>query len=186
MTKSDLVVRDLDLLSRRRSVVSFTITTLDEYEASRLEPRAPSPSRRLRAMEKVASAGVPVVLRLDPIIPGINDEDGVIEEVIAAAAEAGARHVVTSTYKVRPDNLRRLLGVFPELTPRIRELYIERGERVHGYLYAPRSYREAALAKVKRAAEKHGLSFATCREGLLLSGPGILSLIHISEPTRPY
>lgn len=174
VTKSDLVVRDADLLSRASSVVSITTTTLDDSLARRLEPRAPSPRRRVEAVSRLSREGVPVVVRLDPIIPGLNDGEESIREVLEAAASAGARHVVSSTYKVKPDNLKRLVEAFPDLIPRVRELYVERGERIHGYIYASQGYRARLMGTVKREAERLGLTFATCREGLQsLNTPGV-------------
>jgi len=174
VTKSDLVVRDVDLLSGMSSVVSITITTLDSSLAQRLEPGAPSPQRRVKAVELLSREGVPVVVRLDPLIPGLNDSPESIAEVVEAVASAGARHVVSSTYKVKPDNLRRMTEAFPEIVPRLRELYLERGERLHGYFYAEKTYRREVLATVKSEAERRGLTFATCREGLTaLNTPGV-------------
>lgn len=173
VTKSDLVTRDTDLLSHRASVVSITVTTVDESLAARLEPRAPKPSRRISAMETLSGAGVPVVLRLDPLVPGLNDDAESIRAVVGEAAQAGARHVVTSVYKVKPDNVARVLSAFPDLEARFRKLYWAEGERIHGYLYASREYRVKVLKEVMRAAREHGLTFATCREGLLPPDPGV-------------
>lgn len=166
VTKSDLVTRDKDLLAGRRSLVSITITTLDDSLARRLEPNAPPPSRRVKAVEELSQSGIPVVVRLDPIIPGLNDDEYSVRAVLEAVASAGAKHIVSSTYKVKPDNLRRLTEMFPEIIPRIRELYFQRGERIHGYIYAEREYRLKVMSLVKEAAEREGLTFATCREGL--------------------
>ncbi len=165
VTKSSLVARDVDLLSKARSVVSVTITTLDASLAGRLEPGAPPPRERLRAMEKLSAAGVPVVLRLDPILPWLTDTWENIWGVVEAAAEAGAKHVVSSVYKAKPDNLARLLREFPDLADRYRELYLRRGSRIHGYWYAPTQYRRRVLGMAREAAHRMGLTFATCREG---------------------
>ena len=69
ITKSDLVARDADLLVQMPAAVSMTITTLNEKLSQRLEPNAPSPKRRLNAIKTLVSRGVPVAIRLDPIIP---------------------------------------------------------------------------------------------------------------------
>lgn len=174
VTKSDLVVRDVDLLKKGFSVVSITLTTLDESLAARLEPGAPPPRRRLDAIAKLSRAGIPVVLRLDPIIPGLTDSPESIGSVVEETAAAGASHVVSSVYKVKPDNLRRVIGAFPEVIPKVRDLYFKRGERIHGYLYADRSYRFRALEIVREEAHRYGLTFASCREGFPeLTDPGV-------------
>jgi DNA repair photolyase len=91
-TKGSLIERDLDLLadlSRDRLVsVGISVTTLDDGLKRILEPRAASPSRRLRTIERLAAAGVPVGLMLAPVIPFINDSE--IEAIVARAAAAGA------------------------------------------------------------------------------------------------
>jgi len=166
VTKSDLVTRDIDILSKARSVVSITITTLDETLARRLEPGAPSPSRRIDAIKKLTEAGVPVVLRYDPIIPGLNDSKESISAVLEAAVTAGARHVVSSTYKIKPDNLARMLSAFPDLEAKFEHIYRDKKNRIQGYIYADKEYRYRTLSTVRDIAHSLGVTFATCREGL--------------------
>lgn len=93
-TKSVAVTRDLDLLAdlagRRLVRVQISLTTLDPRLASRMEPRAPSPSRRLAAMWALAEAGVPVGVMAAPMIPGLNDSE--LERLLEAAAAAGASY----------------------------------------------------------------------------------------------
>lgn len=166
ITKSDLVARDADLMAKGNCSVSVSISTIDDRLARRLEPFAPSPSRRLRAIGLLSSKGIPCSVRVDPIIPGINDDQRGLERLIAAAEEAGCRHVTASTYKARWDNLRRVMGAFPGLAKGLRGLYAEEGEAVGGKRYLPKAMREGILRAVKGIAEDHGLSFSTCREGL--------------------
>jgi DNA repair photolyase len=93
VTKSDLVLRDLDLLAAMArdglAAVMFSITTLDRGLARRLEPRAATPPRRLAALRAATEAGVPAGVLASPMIPGLNDEE--MEAILAAAASAGAR-----------------------------------------------------------------------------------------------
>ncbi len=93
VTKSALILRDLDLLSEMAreglAKVAFSVTTLDPKLARLMEPRAATPSRRLDAMEKLAAAGVPVAVMTAPVIPAINDDE--IEAILARAHAAGAR-----------------------------------------------------------------------------------------------
>ena len=92
-TKSDRVVRDLDLLApmaeKSLSVVCVSVTSLDPKVAMTVEPRAPSPERRLTAVRRLADAGVPVYVSIAPVIPAITDHE--LEHLIERAAEAGAR-----------------------------------------------------------------------------------------------
>ena len=110
ITKSDLITRDLDILTdlaaRRLVAVNISVTTLDRELARRLEPRAPTPAKRLAAVAALAAAGVPVNLLMAPIIPGLTDHE--IERVVAAGADAGA----TSTGYVLLRLPRELQGLF--------------------------------------------------------------------------
>ncbi len=93
VTKNALVERDLDLLQPLAEQglvhVHFSVTSLDPHLSARLEPRAAAPHARLRAMQRLAAAGVPVGVLFAPAIPFVNDD--ALEAVLAAAREAGAR-----------------------------------------------------------------------------------------------
>jgi DNA repair photolyase len=93
VTKSALVLRDLDLLKalaeRNLTKVAVSITTLDAKLARAMEPRAATPSKRLATIEALAAAGIPTVAMVAPIVPGLNDNE--IEAILRSAAAAGAR-----------------------------------------------------------------------------------------------
>ena len=93
ITKNALVTRDLDLLAplaaQRLVTVYFSVTTLDNRLAARMEPRASAPHARLRAMRALAEAGVPVGVMAAPVIPMVNDRE--LEAILEAARAAGAR-----------------------------------------------------------------------------------------------
>ncbi len=165
ITKGALVARDADILAQGNAAVTMTVTTLDESLARRLEPGAPPPRARIRALQTLWSRGVPVGLRLDPVFPMLTDNRESIREVLEAAAAAGARFVVTSTYKARPDSLRRIVEAFPELRNRYEELYRKRGQWMHGYWYLEPGLRRHIINIVREEALRIGLEFATCREG---------------------
>lgn len=93
VTKGALIERDLDLIApmaaRNLVQVGISVTTLDAGLARRLEPRAPAPARRLRVIEALARAGVPVRVMVAPLVPVLTDPE--IESILAAARDAGAR-----------------------------------------------------------------------------------------------
>ena len=93
-TKNHLVTRDIDLLApmaeRGLSVVVVSITTLNRELARAMEPRASTPARRLDAIHALSNAGIPVIVSVAPIIPGLTDHE--IETILEKAAEAGARY----------------------------------------------------------------------------------------------
>jgi len=91
-TKSDRVTRDMDLLGPMAAkglvAVAISVTSLDPRIAMTIEPRAPHPERRLRAVRTLTDAGVPVYVNMAPVIPAITDHE--VEEIVARAAAAGA------------------------------------------------------------------------------------------------
>lgn len=99
ITKNALVTRDIDLLGDlardRAAAVFVSITSLDEELTRRMEPRASAPAARLRAVEELSAAGVPVGVMFAPVIPGLNDHEA--PAVLDAAAKAGA---LTAGYTV--------------------------------------------------------------------------------------
>jgi DNA repair photolyase len=94
-TKSDRVLRDLDLLApmaqQRLVGVALSVTSLDPAISRTLEPRAPAARKRLAAVKALVEAGVPTSVAIAPVIPGVTDHE--LEDIVAAAAEAGARGV---------------------------------------------------------------------------------------------
>ena len=125
ITKSSLIERDIDLLAplAHDGVVAATIsiTTLDHSLSRILEPRAASPQRRLRTVQTLAAAGIPVTVNVAPIIPFINEPE--IEQVLEAAAHAGARQahytVLRLPWEVAPLFVQWLEAHFPERAERV-------------------------------------------------------------------
>ena len=163
ITKSNLVVRDCDLLSKVPSTVALTITTLDDSLARVIEPFAPSPSQRLRAAQDLTKAGVPVSVRIDPIIPFVNDQP---QQLIEDLASIGIKHLTCSTYKAKPDNWMRLTKAMPELAGKLKTLYFEQGEKIGGNTLLSRDLRFKLLKSVRDLTVAQGMKFGVCREGL--------------------
>lgn len=122
-TKSDLILRDADLYQSIQAhspvICKVTVTTADEELASKVEPRAPSPSRRLRAVEGLARAGIFCGVLLMPVLPFLEDRPEQVLEVVDRAADAGARFVypgfgVTMRQGQREHFLRQLDLAFPD------------------------------------------------------------------------
>jgi DNA repair photolyase len=119
------VERDLDLLGElgRAGLVAvyMSITTLDGELARVMEPRASAPHRRLRAIETLARAGVPVGVSASPMIPFINEPE--LERILAAARDAGAvsafSSVVRLPWEVNPLFQQWLEAHFPDRAARV-------------------------------------------------------------------
>lgn len=112
ITKSDLVTRDIDLLKKVPSMVSLTITTEDDYISKRTEPCAPPAPKRIKTVELLVQKNIPTSVRIDPIIPFVNDK---AENLIKILASLGIKHVTCSTYKVKMDNWQRFSLALPEV-----------------------------------------------------------------------
>jgi DNA repair photolyase len=166
ITKSSLVVRDADILRKMRAMVSFTITTIDDEISKKLEPKAPPSSERIKAVKILIRRGIPVSVRIDPIIPFLNEEQ---EELIKILAKVGVKHITSSTYKVKQDNWQRFSLAFPDIAEKLKELYFKKGEKIGRSFYLPKDFRYKLLKRIKDLAEAEGMKFGCCREGLNLS-----------------
>jgi DNA repair photolyase len=97
VTKSSLVLRDLDLLTqlaeRDLVKVAISVTTLDRKLCAAMEPRAAAPQVRLKVIEQLAKAGIPVGVLVAPIIPALNDNE--LEAILEACTNVGAREAGT-------------------------------------------------------------------------------------------
>ncbi|MGE5533593.1 MAG: SPL family radical SAM protein [Bacillota bacterium] len=163
ITKSNLVTRDDDLLLKVPATVALTITTDNDNLAKTLEPFAPSPSKRLRAAQDLTKAGISVSVRIDPIIPFVNDHP---QKLISELANIGIKHVTCSTYKVKADNWMRLSQALPKVAEQLEPLYFQQGERIGGSILLPKDFRLKLLKGVRNLAESHQIKFGVCREGL--------------------
>ena len=153
ITKNELVTRDLDLLgelhSHRAVGVTLSITSLDGDLARRLEPRASHPRDRLKAIERLAAAGIPVGVSVAPIVPAITDHE--VPAILEAAAAAGAR---TAGFTVL-----RLPGAVAGLFEAwLEEHFPERKEKV-----------------LNRVREMHGGDVADNRFGRRMKGAGVFA-----------
>ncbi len=157
VTKSNLVLRDVDLLAPMAgsslAAVFVSITTLERTLARRMEPRAPTPQRRLEAVRELARAGVPVGVLASPMIPGLNDHE--LERILESAAEAGATSAGYLALRL-PHELKQLFVDWLEahyptrarkILARIREM---RGGRLNDPRFGSRMRGEGPYAELLR------------------------------------
>lgn len=125
VTKGSLVERDLDILAEMGADglarVGISLTTLDAGVSRAMEPRVPAPARRLKMIERLASAGVQVRVMASPMIPGLTDHE--LEKIMEAARDAGA---VAASYIV----LRLPREVAPLFRDWLEEAFPDRAARV--------------------------------------------------------
>jgi DNA repair photolyase len=158
-TKSDLVLRDLDVLKdlvdNSNGGVAMTLTTLNPALQKFLEPHAVSIERRLEALRRLKAAGIPCGIHLMPIIPFLTDRDEAIEGMIKAAAEIGVDYFVYNVLRLRGQVVR---GYYLEGLKNFRPDLLRETHRLYGSRsYPPDEYLEKVRQKVRFFREKWGL-----------------------------
>ncbi|MEX3635499.1 PA0069 family radical SAM protein [Paraburkholderia sp. BR14320] len=170
ITKSSLIERDIDLLApmaeRGQFMAAITITTLDADIARTLEPRAATPSRRLRTIRTLSEAGIPVGVSIAPVIPFITEPD--MERVLEACAEAGASNasyiVLRLPWEVAPLFKGWLSAHFPDRAERVmHRVHDMRGGKDYDSSFSTRMKGEGLWAdllkqRFHKAARRLGLS----------------------------
>ncbi|MGH6947903.1 MAG: PA0069 family radical SAM protein [Kiloniellales bacterium] len=169
VTKSNLVLRDLDLLSEMAKLnlvqVLLSVTTLDRKLARLMEPRAPTPARRLEAIAGLSAAGVPAGVLAAPMIPAVNDAE--LEAILEACAEAGAESAGYVLLRL-PLEIKELFDEwleahFPDRKAKVLHLVEEtRSGKLYDSTYGKRMrgegvYAELLAARFKRALARLGL-----------------------------
>ena len=164
VTKSNLVTRDIDIFKQTRTVVSMTITTPRRDIAKTIEPYAPPPQSRFSALKEIADEGISTVVRIDPIIPGVTMDENDLEVLISWSAEIGVKQITASTLKPVGGFFSALKNRDPKLYGKLSEEYRD-GEWISGYKYLNRKKRLEIIKKMREKVTRHGLAFASCREG---------------------
>ena len=164
VTKSDLVVKDVDVFKLTPTVVSITVTTPRDDIAQLIEPYAPLPEKRLSALQRIVEEGVTAVARIDPILSSINDDEKDIERLVSMLADIGVKQVTIATMKHVRGFLLKLRQIDSEAYNRLTKEYAD-GTWAVGYKYMPELKRKKIIETLRSIVLKHGLAFASCREG---------------------
>lgn len=179
LTKSTLVLRDLDLLARinrhTKAVVQMTLTTLDDELCRLIEPKVSVTSQRLRALKSFRDAGVPTVVWLCPILPFLNDTPENIALILASCADAGVKGVLCFNMglTLREGNREYFYAQLDRLFPGLKERYI----RTYGNQYMINSPRNEELMR---------LFHETCEKaGMLHHVEEIFPYLHTFEEAQP-
>jgi len=165
VTKSNFVTRDLDIFKQTPTVISITITTLQEDIATLIEPHAPSPEKRISALEKAIEQDITAVARIDPIIPTINDNEKEFEKLVSTLAAIGVKQVTIATMKPVRGFFSKLKQENQKICERLVKEYAD-GKWIAGYKYLPEEKRWKIIKKLHPIVLKHKLDFASCRERL--------------------
>ncbi|WP_375172927.1 PA0069 family radical SAM protein [Pseudooceanicola sp.] len=151
VTKGTGILRDIDILAemaeRGLAAVGISVTTLDPDLSRRMEPRVPSPAKRLSVIRALAEAGIPVRLMLSPVVPGLTDPE--VESILQAGRDSGA---TTASWIM----LRLPLEVAPLVEAWLREHYPDRAEKI-----------------LRRLREMHGGKLYDAQWGRRMRGEGV-------------
>ena len=152
-----------ELASRGLLVLQVSLPTLSEEASSILEPRAPGPGERLKAISDLADE-VPTVVRLQPLIPGLFEAEG--DGLAEALASSGVKHVIVEFLRETPAGLEAIYAGLRRMGVIFRpEVWAPYG--VSGGLMRPGlSYRRRVLASLREEFKRHGITVAPCKEGL--------------------
>lgn len=158
-TKSDLVTRDIELLREVAGTntvsVNMTVTTLDVSLARLLEPRAPRPDLRLKAVSKLAEAGISVGVFPNPIMPLITDQERRLDRLAKASKDAGATYFGGGPLFLMPCARKVFFPFLAEKFPHLLRKYEER-YRHDAYLKGP--YRDILRERVRMIRDRYGLN----------------------------
>jgi len=157
-TRSALVARDADVLAELSGVtdvsVVFPIATLNETVRRRIEPASDTVERRLRAMERIAEAGVRCGVLLAPVLPGLTDAPESLERVVEAAAGSGASFVHPNVLYLRPGTREWSMPLLRDAYPHLLERYAAFYQGPHG----ARSFTQDVIRTIEALRERLGLA----------------------------
>ena len=179
LTKSSLVLRDLDLLQRINSqtkcVVQMTLTTWEESLCRILEPNVSTTTERFAALMKLKEAGIPTVVWLCPILPFLNDTAENINRLLDCCEQAGVRGIVQFGMGVtlRQGNREYFYRQLDRHFPGLKERYI-------------RTYGNAYVLESPNSRDLLELLHRRCRDaGILHDNPSVFRYLQEMEITQP-
>jgi DNA repair photolyase len=160
ITKSPLVTRDVDVLRRiarnNRISVHISLITIDRDLARRLEPRAPTPDARLRALARLREHGIEAGINVMPVLPGITDHPDQIEPLVKAIAAAGATYVNACALRLRSAARQRYLPFIEKEFPHLAGRYQATYANSH---HAGERYRDGLHRYFKKVCARYGVAF---------------------------
>ena len=130
LTKSNLILRDLDLLvsinQKTKCVVAMTLTTYDEVLCKKIEPNVATTRERFEVLKIMRDNGIPTVVWLSPILPSINDTEENIRGILSFCVEAQVKAVLCfgMGLTLREGNREYFYANLDRLFPGLKEKYI--------------------------------------------------------------
>lgn len=185
-TKSNLVIRDIDLLKGyEKAWIGIILTSLDDNIMKIFEPNRPSSSLVLDAIKSLTEANIKVVVRIDPLIPGVNDNLDFLRNMIDILKSIGVKAITAGILKAKFAMLQskgyqqpiwrkpwyQSISEYKEKTGLDIEKVINEGfteDYPYGYKIPPLTERLKMLAPIAEYATSHGISFSVCEMGMNL------------------
>jgi DNA repair photolyase len=162
ISKSPLVTRDVDVLRRisDRSTLSIhlSLITLNRDLARLIEPRAPTPDARLRAIVRLRQAGIGVGVNVMPVLPGITDSPRDIDALVRAVAAAGATHLNAGSLRLRATARARYLPFIAEHFPHLADRYARSYADGHAL---SEHYREGLQRHFRAVCAREGVRYGS-------------------------
>ena len=162
LTKSDLILRDLDLLKKinekTKVVVQITLTAADDDLCKIIEPNVCPTSRRVEVLKKLDENNIPAVVWLSPILPHINDSEHNINTILDYCIDANVKGVLNLDmgFSLRQGNREYFYKKLDENFPGLKDRYIDEfGER--NFIYG-KNYRKLK-GIIKNRCQKHGMMY---------------------------
>lgn len=174
-TKSSLVVHDpwlhtiTQLAEKGNIIVQITLITLNEKISKCLEPGAPSPEERLKIIQKLSDNNIPVIVRIQPLIPFLNDDKDSLEELITSVSSAGAKQVIAEYYRfLSYQELADIITCIKDKSKRFKLINKHFWEKFPmGSHKRPRLYyRKKVYEYIREVTKRENLLFSICREDL--------------------
>lgn len=153
LTKSTLVLRDIDLFRELNCEVGLTITTLDEEFANVFEPNSSSPCKRLEALKTLKESGIRTYLFFGPLLPFVSDID--LEDTLRKFLDAKPDKIYIDRLNIkRGDHWKKIKNVLEKNCPDL----IGKWEKV---LFSKNDYYEDLKQRIKKF-ENFGVKFEFC------------------------
>ena len=146
LTKSNLVLRDIDLLEKMSDFkVTISITTLDQTISDIFEKNVPSPFERLETIEKLSESGIKTGLAIIPIIPFIVEDE--LEGIVKSAKKHKAHYILHKHLELKGDQK----DIFMEIIKKIYPHLVEKYKKLYKDSYKPD---ENYISKINKFMDK--------------------------------
>lgn len=156
-TKSDLVLKDIDILEEISKTgflnVCMTITTLDQELSNKIEPRVPPIEKRLSAIKKLKEAGITVGVTAIPVLPYISDDEETLEEMIKTFSELGVDYVIVDVLNFKGETRQRILKFLEDYDPSL----IPKYEALYQTDYCDKEYSKGVRKITNKLVKKYGV-----------------------------